>query len=841
MKKGIIIGVIIFMVLLAMLVAIPFVFRDAILEKTRASISKNINAEVNFGDFQISLIRNFPKASVVIGDLTITGKGSFAGDTLLWVESAATSFGLLDILTPDDLTVNEIILDQARLNLLINSSEEANWDIIPESGPVEPVGPASGQAAGDAFGLQLSHIEIRNSQVNYTDVNAPMQMDLSGIDMVISGEMYGSDTQLKAEGTSSVFNLTYDNIRYISKTALGLKSLLDINFDEWKFVFSEGELLVNQLPVDISGMFSMPTDTMHFDLDFVSKASTLGEIMALIPPDYEQYTKDLQASGNASLKGSFKGFYFGETYPELKVDLVLGNGNARYAGMPEEIRNISLNLSVDKAQGDFNKTVVSISNARFEVRNNPLELNMRLSNLLEDLRFDGQMKGKLNFTHLKDALPLDSLDIQGLVDLDLGVKGNLSAIEARKYDQIQTAGRILLSDFVYSSKDLTQPVIVSAGRLGFAPERIDLTGMDMKIGSSDFAFAGSVADYYPYLFSDGILRGNIQLKSNLLNLNELMNLQVEKIDTVQASAPVATADVLETESSSITAFEVPDHLNLTVQADVERALYDNLDIKDVTGSIQINNGRLDLRGINMNMLDGEMNMAGYYANSADGKPLVDMKVDILNFDIPTAYRSLALIRKYLPIAAQSKGRFSTSLNLSGQLNEQMGLMMPSINGAGLLKSMNVQVVNSPVFNKIKSVLNEEKLRDMRIDDFTAQFSIEKGSLVLKPFATKVAGQQAVFAGRLNVENLIEMQIGFQIQREALSKNIENTLGILPGQQNIQLIPVGIDISGPVNDPEVKVDLSDARAMVTKEVKNATKEEIQKTINKLGDGLKKLLK
>ncbi|GAP67946.1 AsmA family/AsmA-like C-terminal region [Bacteroidales bacterium 6E] len=839
MKKGIIIGGIIFVVVLAILVAIPFVFRDTILEKTRASISKNLNAEVNFGDFQLSLIKNFPKASVHVKDLTITGKGAFAGDTLLWVGSAATSFGLFDIFTPDDLTVNEIILDQARLNLLVNANEEANWDIMPETTVSEP---SQGSGESDAFGLQLSHIGIRNSVVTYTDVNLPLQMDLTGIDMVISGEMYGSDTQLRAEGTSSVFNLTYDSIRYISKTALGLKSLLDINFDEWKFVFSEGELLVNQLPVDVSGMFSMPTDTIHFDLDFVSKASTLGEIMALIPPDYEQYTKDLQATGDASLKGYFKGFYFGETYPELKLDLVLNNGNARYAGMPEDIKNITLNLGISKLQGDFNQTVVSISNARFEVRNNLMELNLRLSNLLEDLRFDGQMQGKLNFTHLKDALPIDSLDIQGLVDLDLGMRGNLSAIEARKYDQIQTAGRILLSDFVYNSKDMTLPVIVSSGRMDFAPERIDLAGMDMKIGNSDFAFSGSVADYYPYLFSAGTLRGNVQLKSNLLNLNELMKIQSEKVVTTTLTPP---SDGQGTDgpasAAAITAFQVPDHLNLAIQADVKRALYDNLDIKDVTGTLLVNNGRLDLRGVNMHMLDGEMNLAGYYANSADSRPLVDMKVDILNFDIPTAYRSLALIRKYLPIAAQSKGRFSTSLSLNGQLNEQMGLMMPSINGGGLLKSMNVQVVNSPVFNKIKSVLNEEKLRDMRIDDFTAQFSIENGNLVLKPFATKVAGQQAVFAGRLNVENLIEMQIGFQIQRDALSKNIENTLGILPGQQNIQLIPVGIEIKGPVNDPEVKVDLSDAKAMVAKEVKNATKEELQKTINKLGDGLKKLLK
>jgi len=202
---------------------------------------------------------------------------------------------------------------------------------------------------------------------------------------------------------------------------------------------------------------------------------------------------------------------------------------------------------------------------------------------------------------------------------------------------------------------------------------------------------------------------------------------------------------------------------------------------------------------------------------------------------------LKLIRNYLPIAAQSKGRFSSSLNLKGQLNEGMELMMPSLNGSGLFQSANVQVLNSPVFNKIKSVLNEEKLRDLRIDDFVANFTIENGNLVLKPFETKVAGQQAVFAGRLNVENLIDMQIGFLISRDALSKNIENTLGMLPGQKNIQMIPVGIAISGPVNNPDVKVDLSDATNLVKQEVKNATKEELQKTINRLGDGLRKLLK
>ena len=839
MKKGLLIGGIVFVVLITILIAIPFVFRNALLEKTRTTINRNLNVDIGFKDFRVSLIKDFPKASLRLQDVTVTGKGTFAGDTLLHVKSLRTSFGILDLFSPNDLTINEIILDNANLKLFVNADNQVNWQIFPEEAEAGPSG--SSAEAESTFGLQLSKIEINNGNVSYTDVTLPLQLDFNGINMLIDGKMYGSDTKLNANGVADQVNLLFSGINYISKTRLGIKSLLDINFDTWDFRFTEGELMVNNLPLDLQGSFSMPGDSMYFDLGFASRASTLGEILALTPPEYESYLKDLNATGNASFTGSFKGYYFGESYPELQVQLRLAGGNARYAAMPEEIKNISGNLAIIKPQGGFNKTIISISNAHFEIRNNPIDMNLNLGNLMEDLRFDGKIAGRLNFDHLKGALPLDSLDIAGLIDINLNVKGNYSAIENKRYERIQTEGAIVLNNFVYNSRELTQPVKVSSGRLDFAPDRINLRQMDMNIGQSDMAFSGTVTDYYPYFFSGGTLRGTMQLSSNYLNLNELIQLPVESAP--QQTAQIAVSDNKSSTQTpaSATAFNVPGLINLSIQTDVKSALYDKLNITNIKGLVSINDGKLDLRNVNMNLLDGEMRIAGSYANTPQNKPLVDMAIELIRFDIPTAFQTLNLVRTYLPIAQQSKGRFSTTLNLKGQLDENMELIMPSLNGTGLFSSFNVQVLNSPVFNKIKSVLNEEKLRDLRIDDFTANFTIENGNLVLRPFETKVAGQQAVFAGRLNVENLIDMQIGFLINRDALSKNIENTIGFLPGQQNIQIIPVGIAIKGPVKDPSVNVDLSDAKALVKQEVKNATKEELQKTINRLGDGLRKLLK
>jgi hypothetical protein len=243
----------------------------------------------------------------------------------------------------------------------------------------------------------------------------------------------------------------------------------------------------------------------------------------------------------------------------------------------------------------------------------------------------------------------------------------------------------------------------------------------------------------------------------------------------------------------------------------------------------------------MNLLNGELNLAGVYQNPGHHSPKVNMSLNMTSFDIPTAFQSLPLIRKYLPIAAQSKGQFSTSFKLSGMLDDKMNLVTESLNGSGIFNSFSVQILNSPVFNKIKSVLDESKLSDVKIDDFTAQFTIENGNLLLKPFKTKLSGQEATFSGRLNANNVIDMNIYFIINRDALSQNIENTLAILPGQQNIQKIPVSVSVRGPVKSPEVGIDLSEAKSLVKKEVKNASRQEIKKAINKVGEGIKKLFR
>lgn len=821
MKKTLITIAIIIVVLLAALFAVPLFFKSTLLEKTKSTINKNVDAKVEFANLNLSLFRNFPKVSIIIKELVVTGKGNFSKDTLLSTSSVSLKAGLFNLLG-DDKSIDEIELTKPRLNLMVSESENANWDIAKgeESSPQEE----------GTLNLQLEEIIIRNADVIYDDRAAKTLLHFEDIDLDLEGEMYGTSAKMKADGKINRFSLNYDGTDFISNVSLETKTLLDINYETMNFDIIENELLVNRLPLNITGSVQAPGDTITFDLGIKTAESGFENFLALVPPEYDEYLEDMQTSGSASLTGTFKGYNFGDSYPALHIDLDISDGNLRYADLPEEIKNIKADATIQKPQGDWDLTTIKVNEAHAEIRNNPVDFSLTLKNLMSDIWFDGSFIGKVNLEHLKNALPLDSVNMSGIVDANLFVQGNYSAVEKEQYENIKADGIIMLDNYSFQSPDLTQVVFVPKGQLDFSPASINLSEFDMRVGQSNFNFTGKISNYLNYYFGDGDLRGALQLNSPNVNLNELFRLQAKTVN-----------DTLQTEEDEALAFDVPEDIDITFRSSVQKAVFDQLPISDINGLITAQNGKLVLNDLNMNMLDGQLKLSGSYQNTPENQPLFNFDLNIVNFDIPLAYKSLSGVQKMLPIAGDSKGRFSSTMKLNGRLTDKLNLIPPTVDGSGVFATQSLQIVNSPVFMQISDLLDKEKLKNVTIADFKASFTIEDGNLLIKPFTTHISGQETTISGNLNTDNLIDMQLAFKVQREAFGSQIQQILSALPGQENIQIIPANVGIEGPVNNPEVKIDLSEARKKITEEVKKSAGENLKNTLDKVGKGLKDIFK
>ncbi len=838
MKKIFIVIGIVVALLVATMAAIPLFFKQTLLEKTKIVINKHVNAEVEFADLKLSLFKSFPKVSLELVDVQVVGKGEFANDTLFAAPSLRTKTPLRQLFGKGNIGIEEILIKRPVLKLVVGETGNVNWDLVADSGSLEEVATASDTDEGGMV-FQLDKIGISNADFIYEDREADILFRLDDINIGISGEMYGTEAQLIAEGAAAQMLMSYAGVNYITNTSVETRTKLNVDYDVMDIEIQENELLVNRLPLVVLGMIQMPDDTMRFDLHLKTKESGFDNFLALIPPDYEEYLNEITANGTATISGTVKGNYFDDDYPAFDLKIDVNNGNLRYADLPEEIKNISADMSVTKPQGILDFTEVNIRKAHAEVKNSPVDFRLALKNLMTDLHFDGAFIGKVNFNELKDALPLDSVNISGIIDADLKVKGNYSAIDKEEYDKIQSEGTVNLTNFLYESPELTQQVKVPAGKLTFSPKAVNLSGLNINIGQSDFRLSGNVTNYLNYLFKEGTLAGNLQLNSAQIDLNELLRLQVAKEEEQSQKAEASKKS--EDKSEEVLVFDVPANVDFTFQSDIQRVIFERMPITDVKGLITARNGKLVLDGLNMRMLDGGLKLSGSYENTAENKPLFDFSFDLSDIDIPRAYQTLLSVQRMIPIAGNSQGKFNTSLKVNGQLSPDFGILASSVDGSGLFNTKNLQIIESPLFSQLKGLLKSEKLNNVKIDDFRAFVEVEKGTIKLKPFSTKVAGQETTISGNLNVENLIDMRLDFNVERDAFGNDIQKILGVLPGQERIQLIPASVVIKGPVGKPEVKIDLEEARKTITNEVKKSTQENLQESINKIGEGLKKLIK
>ncbi|BBE19649.1 outer membrane assembly protein [Aquipluma nitroreducens] len=836
MKRKILIVAGIVVLIFGILAALPFLYKDKLLAKVKTTLNNQVNAKIDFTDFKLSLFSQFPKVEMEIRNLSLVGIDEFASDTIFSAGSISTNISLMEMISGKGLELNSLTIENPRISLISDKAGKVNWDIAKTSVSAKPEA-ASTEASTEAFKMKLSDIRVNNLNLLYNDLAMPMKVWVKNTNITSSGDVAGTVTSFNLKGDVGEFIFEYDSVKYISKTKLKAETLLKVDYEKMNFGFDQGKLWINNLPLEVNGSFAMPNDSMQFDLAFQSEKSDFATILSLVPADYQKYLEKADIKGSAEFKGSVKGLFYNEIYPAIDILLSASNASFKYQDLPESVQDIQVLAQITKPEGDLNLLKVNVEKAHASIKNNPMDLRLLVTEPMTDPNIDASFSGTIDFASLKQAIPIDSLDITGILKAKMQMAGRMSSIEKQEYEKFQSNGEASVQNFRIQSNQLTKPIEISQGQVKANTKQINIERFDAKVGQSDFSLHGNVSNYLAYMFKNGVLKGDFNLKSSFLNFSELSNIQkpvAKSAATDAKAAPVAPAD-------SVTAFQVPKNLDLSFQSSIQKAVYDKMPINNINGLVKIKDQKMDLTNLTMEMLQGKLAVNGSYTSNKENKPLFDFKLDMQNIDLPTAYQSLSTMRHYLPIAARSQGKISTQFGLSGTMNEKMNIVPTSLNGLGIFNTQNLMIIDSPVFDQIRGIIKKEKLKNVKVDDFTAKFQFENGELKMNPFKTNIADQQATIYGSLSAAREINLNMDFVVNREDLGADINKGLDILPGSQNIKMIDASVILNGSLTKPEVSLDLSKARAQIEQQVKKASVDELKGSVKKIGDELKKLFK
>ena len=805
MKKGLKITALTLGALLLLVVAaaiiIPVAFKDKIREKVEAGLNDMLTARLSFGDYRLNLFRAFPNASFSVDNLNVTGTAEFEGDTLAAVKSVGIVINLRSLFSDSGYEIKSIVIDRPEVNAIVNSDGRANWDIMKESAEVQeqqPADAAQAEEVSTGLNLMLRRFAIDNGKITFSDNESDVAASVSDLDFLLSGNMSGSQTGLDLEMKASGVSFAMDKIAWLTGADVSFIAGIDALFDSMKFTLRDNTLKINDILLNFSGTASMPGDDIGLDMVFNAPETSFKSLLSLVPAFYMKGYEDLAASGTVSLGGAVRGIYSeaDSTLPDVALNLQVTDGVISYPALPEKITAINITGKVQTDGREMDNTTADISRFHFELAGNPFDMSLSLATPISDPAVAVAAKGKIDLSKLQQAIPLDSIDLNGLLDVSLDLAGRMSMIENEEYEKFRAAGTLNIADMSVVMTDMPD-LRISNAALKFSPAYAELTGMKATMGKgSDLALSGKLENYIPYLFSDGTVRGNLSLRSDRIDLNEIMD--------------IIPSDTSGTDTTAMEMIKIPGNIDFNLDALVSSLTYGRLSANDVRGDITVRDGTVTISETGMKALGGSLLVNAVYDSRDSLIPKFDAGMMISSVNIREAFDAFNTVRQLMPAASGLGGTVSVKIDFSSVLGKNMMPLLNSLSGNGELTSQSVQILGSKSFDRMKSVLKMNPAYTNIVKDLRATFIINDGRLWVKPFDIKVGNIKLNISGDQGLDRTLHYLVRAEIPRAELGDAAGSLMSSLASQaaalgfgaEPPDVIKVNLNVGGTVLDPAI---------------------------------------
>ena len=832
MFKKILIGITAFVVLLlAAAIVLPIIYKDKIKALAVEEINKSLNATVSLSDVSLSLFRNFPNFSFSMEDFTIINHAPFEGDTLAYMGDFRFEIDLMSVLKGEDLSIRSIAIADATFNLKMLADEAANWDItIPDTTLVEE----EEDTTTSAFAFGIQKYSLKNVNLTYDDAFYKQKAVIKGLDHVGTGDFTQDDFVLKTITEIASLDYSYEGVKYISKAKGKFDVPIAINMPDFSFTFTENDLYLNELNLKFAGVVAMPGDDISMDLAFNTPQSDFRALLSVVPGIFNEYFADIKTSGKFIFDGKMKGVYNDTSMPAFDFKLMVDNGYFQYPDLPAAVKNIVMDLHIGNPNGDLDATVVDLKNFSLDLGGNPFSMRLLTSHPMSDPRIDASLKANINLAEVKNWYPVEEVKaLAGRISGDLTAKGNMSAIDQKRFSDFVLDGQMTLSDFHTQYEGIEQGVDIKKASMRFSPQFVSLDEFTVQMGSSDFQANGRIDNLVQYYFDADVLRGTFNTSSNLLNINELMG-EGEEVST----------DAPATDSTSLEVFEIPANIDFTLNANYKKLIYDNMDITNMVGGLVLRDQTIGFKDVSMNLLGGTIQMGGSYNSQNIKKPSIDFNLALQQFGMQETFKTFVTMQKVAPIAQYTSGNFSTGFNLEGILLQDMTPDLNSLSGGGLLKIPNATISGYKPLEKLAEVVKMDNLRKMMISDVQLTFEFEKGRLYVQPFDINYQDIKLTIFGSNGFDQTLDYTINMAVPRAKLGAANTFMQGISKQAAgkgiDLNLSPViniKIRMTGTNTDPKITADLGDMAGDAAANLKQQALDELERRKKELEDKAK----
>ncbi len=809
---------VIILVLVIILIAIPFLFKDKIKAMVAKTINENVHATVTFKDIDLSLIKSFPSANLSIEQISVINKEPFEGDTLFFSENVNLKMNISELFKKADesIQLKSISAINSTVNILFNKENLGNYDIAIKKENTEIT------TNNDSFSFDIEEYAVQNLKFKYFDKNSKIKMSLNNIYHTGKGNFKDDIFELDTESKANLsFNI--EDVNYMNNLAISLDAVIAIDLKNSKYTFKENTGFINQLPLKFNGFIQLVDDNQLYDLSFKTPTSSFKNLLALIPAQYAGNLNSLKTAGDFDINGIVKGTLSASKIPTFDISFASKKAMFKYADLPKSVENIHINTKIINKTGNLNDTYVNVEKLTFTIDKDVFSVNGNVFNIVENPKINIEAKGNINLENVAKVYPI-SMDkkLTGILKADITTSFDMNSVEKGRYQNIKNAGNVSLSNFKYEGEKVSKPFYIDKTAISFNSNQIKLNEFTAKTGDSDLDIKGNLDNFYGFLFKDQVLKGNFTLISNLFKVSDFMS----------EATPV--------ENKKTATLKIPSFLDCNFSANAKKVVYDNINLSNVSGNLIVKDETVGLQNLKMDVFGGEIGMNGLVSTK---QKVSNFKMDLSlkELNISESFSQLEMLKSIAPIAKTIEGIMNSTIQLSGNLTDDMTPDLKTLSGnlLGQLLKTKLNADNSKVLTLLDNNVGFFDVSKLDLNEASANLSFKNGEVKVKPFQLNYKDIGIEIGGTHNFNSTMNYNVKFDVPAKYLGKEVTNYIQKLSPKdaEKISRVPVNATLSGSFSNPTLKTDVKEA---TTNLVNQLIAQQKQSLVDKGKDALSNLI-
>ncbi|MFL9844688.1 AsmA-like C-terminal region-containing protein [Flavobacterium rhizosphaerae] len=817
---------IVLLVLVLLLAAAPFLFKNKIKSMVLKAINEQVDANVAFEDVSLSLFSHFPKASVTVDKLSIINKAPFEGDTLVYMGEINLNMSVIELFNDagEPINLESFSTKDGIVNILFNKDGVGNFDIAVKNAEETP----ADTTASKPFALNVHDYNVENLRFRYYDEGSKMNLVIDSLYHKGFGNFEQSKLDLDTETTAKL-TFDMDKTNYMRDVRLKLDAVLGIDLENSVYTFKENKALINQLPLEFDGSVALVEQGQQIDLTFKTPTSSFKNFLGLVPEAYSGSLASVQTTGDFTINGKVNGLNGDNSVPKFNVAMASDNASFKYPDLPKSVQDITIDCIIINETGILNDTYVDLNKLAFRIDQDVFTASAHIRNVMDNPLVDAALKGTINLANFSKAYPVKlDIPLSGMLKADVDTQFDMASVEAGTYEKIKNSGSLNLTGFTYNVEGFKSPFVINEADMQFNPSRVTLNRFNAKTGKSDLSVNGTLDNFYGFLFKDQTLKGNFALSSDKLVVSDFMAEETKTTTTVvKEEEKDEKTTTTKTTTTSGDAVKIPAFLDCTITAKANSVVYDNLNLSNVSGKMVIRDETVSLKDLVTTIFGGQIGLNGDVSTKG-AKPTFDMALALKSLDITQSFTQLDMLKKIAPIAQVITGKLNTNIAVKGFLESKE--MTPDLNTlTGSLGGELASAALNPEKSKLLSALNNNvkfiNLDNLNLNNQKINLTFDDGKVNIKPFDLKYQDIKIQIAGQHGFDQSMNYNVTFDVPAKYLGSDVTKLLAKYGNvDASKMMVPVTALLTGTFDNPKVSTDLSKSVTNLTNQLKDKLVEE-----------------